>query len=250
MTLAFSDPLRLGPLRVHRTTRDLVAGVVLGALEQAGPPMALSFCNAHMAEIALRDREYAKALGLFTIVNDGIGVEIAARILEGRGFPQNLNGTDFTPYLLGRLVHPTRVFLLGAVPGVAEATGRLFAERFPQVVIAGAQHGYFDPAEEQAIVEQIAAARADLLLVALGNPMQELFIARNMNRLGVRVMLGVGALFDFTTGKVVRAPRWVQHLKLEWLFRLGQEPRRLLRRYTIETGSFLIAVFFLRASSG
>jgi beta-1,4-glucosyltransferase len=248
MTSIPEDSLRLGPIRVLRASLEETAGLAISALESPDSSLALAFCNSHTAEIALRDPEFATALARFVVVNDGIGLEIAGRLLEGRGFPENLNGTDFTPFLFGCLTRPTRVYLIGAAAGVAEEAARRFAARFPNLVVVGVRDGYFDPAQEPRIVEEIAAARPDILMVALGNPKQELFIARNFDRLNARVMLGVGALFDFTAGRVERAPGWVRKARLEWAFRLAQEPRRLMRRYTIEAGGFLLSVLRMRLS--
>lgn len=248
MPLDPADALHLGPLQILRGGRDDLLTRVVETLGPGGRPAAFCFCNAHTAEIALKRPDYAAALSRFLLVNDGIGLEIAAKILEGRGFPENLNGTDFTPWMLENLERPVSLYLLGAEPGIAAATARIFAERYSGVRIVGARDGYFPPEEEAAIVSAIEAARPDILLVALGNPGQELFIARHFEALGAKAMFGVGALFDFMAGKVVRAPIWVQRARLEWAFRLMQEPGRLVRRYTIETASFLIAVTRLRLS--
>lgn len=242
--------LRLGPLTVLRTTREALAALVQQALAGEAGPVALAFCNAHTAETAFENPEFATALDRFALVNDGIGLEIAGRILEGRGFPQNLNGTDFTPWLFAGLERPTRVYLLGGEPGIPEEAARRFAERFPNVQIVGARDGFFSPAQEETVVAGVAAAQPDILLVALGNPKQELFIARHFDALGAKAMLGVGALLDFTAGKVVRAPAWVRKLRCEWVWRLMQEPTRLARRYTIESAGFLLAVLKLRLSAG
>ena len=113
----------------------------------------------------------------------------------------------------------------------------------------GVRDGYFAHRDEEAVVAAIAAAEPDILLVAFGNPQQEMFIARHFDALRARTMFGVGALFDFTAGKVARAPNWVRRARLEWAFRLAQEPGRLVRRYTIETARFLLAVLRLRLSA-
>ena len=241
-----SDFAAIGGLNIERLTRRALTQRVLQALSPGASPLAVAFCNAHTAEIALRDRQYRAALDQFCVVNDGIGLEIAVRILERRGFPENLNGTDFVPALFGDLPEGSRIYLLGAAPGVAEEAGRRFVQRFPHLKLAGARHGYFRPEEEDDVVRGVAAARPDVLLVALGNPAQELFIARNFDALGAKTMFGVGALLDFAAERVARAPAWMRKAKLEWAFRLAQEPGRLLRRYTIETATFLIAVLRLR----
>ena len=241
-----ADFAAIGALNVERMTRRDLTLRVLGALAPAADPLAVAFCNAHTAEIALRDKTYREALGRFCVVNDGIGLEIAVRILERRGFPENLNGTDFIPTLFAVLPKGTRIYLLGAAPGVAAEAGRRFVERFPHLELVGAQHGYFRAEQEADVVQAVAAAKPDILLVALGNPAQELFIARHFDALGAKAMFGVGALLDFAAERVARAPVWMRKARLEWAFRLAQEPGRLLRRYTIETAAFLIAVLRLR----
>ncbi len=243
---AVSDFAAIGALNVERLTGRALSRRVMDALAPGARPLAVAFCNAHTAEIALRDRAYSEALERFCVVNDGIGLEIAVRILERRGFPENLNGTDFIPALLADLPKGSRLYLLGAAPGVAEEAGRRFAARFPHLELVGARHGYFRAEEEDDVVRAVAAARPDILLVALGNPAQEMFIARHLDALGAKAMFGVGALFDFAAERVARAPAWMRKARLEWAFRLAQEPGRLLRRYTIETAAFLIAVLRLR----
>ena len=110
------DFAAIGPLRVQRFTREALTRRVLASLRPGGEPIAVAFCNAHTAEIALRDHAFREALDRFVTVNDGVGLEIAARIIEDRGFPENLNGTDFVPALFGALRRPTRLYLPGAAP--------------------------------------------------------------------------------------------------------------------------------------
>ncbi len=236
----------MGPVTIARLTGAELVARALAAVDGAAAPLAVAFCNAHTAEIALKDATFARALERFLVVNDGIGVELGARLLEGRGFPENLNGTDFLPRLFGALARPTRVYLLGAKPGVAAQAAANFAGRFPHYAAAGARDGYFPKEAGGAVAAEVAAARPDIVLVALGNPGQELFIAEHFDALGARVVFGVGALFDFTAGRVRRAPHWVRALRAEWLYRLAQEPRRLARRYLIDTAVFLVAVLRLK----
>jgi exopolysaccharide biosynthesis WecB/TagA/CpsF family protein len=103
--------------------------------------------------------------------------------------------------------------------------------------------GYVDP---YTVAERVRAARPDVLLVALGNPLQECWIDANLAQLDARVAIGVGALFDYLAGRVVRAPRWVRALRGEWLFRLLVEPRRLWRRYVLGNPQFLWRVLRAR----
>ena len=105
----------------------------------------------------------------------------------------------------------------------------------------GYQHGYYGPADEETVCARIRATSPDLLLVALGNPLQEEWIARCAEKTGATVCIGVGAFFDFVAGQVPRAPLWIRQLKCEWIYRLLQEPRRLWRRYLIGNLVFLWA---------
>jgi exopolysaccharide biosynthesis WecB/TagA/CpsF family protein len=190
--------------------------------------------NAHTLNIAYRDPEYRRTLQQVSLVlRDGAGVELAG-VLKGRHFAYNFIGTDFVPRLLGDL--RVGVFLYGSAPGVAAGAARALQERNPALHILGVEHGY---ADAQEVVARVAAARPDVLLVALGNPLQERWIASNLPRLNARVAVGVGALFDNLAGRVPRAPLWLRRMRCEWIFRLCIQPGRLWRRYLIGNPLFL-----------
>jgi N-acetylglucosaminyldiphosphoundecaprenol N-acetyl-beta-D-mannosaminyltransferase len=129
------------------------------------------------------------------------------------------------------------VFLLGGEEGVPQAAAAILAERYPGLQIAGAYApplGPFSDAENRKMVEMIRAARPHMLFVAFGAPKQDLWIAHHQAEIGVPVAVGVGGVFNFITGRVPRAPVWMQKSGTEWLFRLVQEPRRLWRRYFVQ----------------
>jgi len=139
-----------------------------------------------------------------------------------------------------------RHFFYGGGPGVAERLGQKLTERFPALVIAGTwspPFGELTPAEEQAAIETINAARPDIVWVGLSTPRQERWMARHVGRLSAPVLVGVGAAFDFNAGLKPQAPRWMQRSGLEWLFRLGTEPRRLWRRYLRNNPRFIWHIF-------
>ncbi len=176
------------------------------------------------------------------LVNDGIGMDIGGMLIHRRRFPENLNGTDFVPYLLKeplrRGAPSLRVFLLGAGPGIAKrAAGALEAEG---IVVAGHRDGFSEMADTDAVIADVNQSAADVVLVAMGNPRQENWILQNRARLNCSTLIGVGALFDFMAGDKPRAPAIVQRLKLEWLYRLSLEPRRLMKRYTVDIVRFLV----------
>ncbi len=202
----------------------------------------LAFANSHVVNVSLRNPALADALRQFLVLPDGIGVDLGSHLLYGAPFVANLNGTDFVPRLIGSCRAPIKVGLVGARPGVAERAAQRLAGMAPQHQYRVFGHGFFGVYDEAALLDAIAADRPDLLLVAFGNPQQETWIADKLGRDHCSVAAGVGALFDFLAGEVVRAPVWVRRVRLEWLFRLGQEPARLWRRYLVGNPLFMMRI--------
>ena len=213
----------------------------------------VTFLNAHNANMACTDTVFARALDDFLILPDGIGVDLAAKVLYGAPFPDNLNGTDFVPAFLQASTRPLTVALLGATRVNAEAASKKLAAIAVQHRFVVIHDGFFSAAQEPEIVERIATLRPDVLLVAMGVPRQELWIARHIDARHCTLPIAVGALLDFLSGAVPRAPLWMRRLRLEWLFRLAVEPGRLWRRYVVGNPLFLLRVVrqkFSRASAG
>ncbi|BAV50592.1 UDP-N-acetyl-D-mannosaminuronic acid transferase [Mesorhizobium sp. 113-1-2] len=210
----------------------------------------VSFLNAHNANIAYSDPAFAEALDDFLILPDGIGVDLAAQLLYGAPFPDNLNGTDFVPAFLQASTRPLTVGLLGATRVNAEAASVKLAALAVQHNFVVIHDGYFSAEQEPEIIGRIAALRPDMLLVAMGVPRQELWIARHIDERHCTMPVAVGALLDFLSGSVPRAPLWMRRLRLEWLFRLAVEPGRLWRRYVVGNPVFLWRVFKQRWSHG
>lgn len=172
------------------------------------------------------------------LINDGVGLDIAAHLIHGKKFPENLNGSDFLPPLLQQLNHTARVFLLGAKPGIALGAAQTLARKHG-VQIVGTADGYAQAADTAALIAQVNASTANIILVAMGNPKQEQWILQQRQHLNVNVLIGVGAFLDFLAGDKPRAPKLIRRLRLEWLHRLCMEPSRLLRRYTVDIVIFL-----------
>lgn len=208
-----------------------------------------SFVNADCVNVACRNPEYLEALQQSDLVfADGIGVRMAG-IALGQPVCDNVNGTDLFPLLAAALENTgKRVYLLGGRPGVAAGVVRWLAKNFPGVEVAGARQGYFTPDEEANVIEDIRRSGADLVLVAFGAPRQELWIRRNLSRLGAKVVIGVGGLLDFFSGRIPRAPHWVRKLGMEWCYRLSQEPQRLWRRYLVGNTVFLVRLALVRVT--
>ena len=176
------------------------------------------------------------------LLNDGFAVDLAALLRFGAHFPENLNGTDFTPEFLSRLDQEAGVFLLGGRPSAVKAAAEVLG-RLSHVRIAGYADGYSIWDNEVSVVRRINHAQSDILLVAFGNPLQEKWILHNRANLNVPVILAVGGLFDFVSGCRPRAPQVLRTLRLEWAYRLALEPRRLVSRYTIGIARFFAAAF-------
>jgi N-acetylglucosaminyldiphosphoundecaprenol N-acetyl-beta-D-mannosaminyltransferase len=203
-------------------------------------PATLYFVNAHSLNRAWSRPDFRALLNRGDLVlNDGVGLQISSA-LEGRNFRHNFNGTDLFPRLFNELSaegQTIRVFLYGARPGRADSAARSIQARYPGIEVVGIQDGY--RADDEKVVAAINEARPDLLLVAKGTPLQEQWLDTYASSLEVGVAAGVGALFDFMSEAVPRAPLWMRVARLEWVFRLVQEPRRMFRRYVIGVPLFL-----------
>lgn len=198
------------------------------------------FVNAHCANVAARDAAYAACLReaefLFA---DGRGMRWAAA-REGVELADNVNGTDLFPLLCVRAADAgVPIGLLGARPGVAQRCGKAMMRRFPGLRVAWVHDGYWVEREEPAMLDSLNASGARLLFVALGVPRQELWTHASLERLEPSVVLAVGALFDFYSGDVPRAPLWMRQRGLEWCYRLYKEPRRLFVRYVVGNPLFI-----------
>lgn len=200
----------------------------------------MCFVNTHCVNVAASDAVYMSVLRRAArVFADGIGVKLAARA-QGVEVVGNVNGTDLFPLLCTALRGTSvRVYLLGARPGVVDDVVAWLRRTYAHVQVVGTHHGYFSAHANDAVVEDIRASGADLLLVAMGVPRQELWIDENLRRCGARVALGVGALFDFYSSAVPRAPRWMRTHGLEWVYRLYQEPTRMWRRYVVGNPQFM-----------
>lgn len=137
-------------------------------------------------------------------------------------------------------------FFYGGAPGVADELSQRLQKRFPGLKVAGTYSPPFrslTPEEDRALVERVFELKPDIFWVGLSTPKQEKFMAQYWRKLDATLFFGVGAAFDFHTGRVKQAPRWVQRAGLEWLFRLACEPRRLWKRYLKNNPLFVLRVF-------
>lgn len=186
--------------------------------------------NPEFVMAAQRDEDFRRAINeAALVVADGIGVVWATRYLKVPA-PERITGVD-TLIELARCCAEAgyRLYLLGAAPGVAEEAATRLQELAPGLQVAGTYAGSPALAEEEEIIERVRAARADILCVAYGAPAQDLWIHRNLARLPAALAIGVGGAYDFISGRQQRAPRLMQQLGIEWLYRLYREPWRWRR---------------------
>ncbi|SEO15110.1 N-acetylglucosaminyldiphosphoundecaprenol N-acetyl-beta-D-mannosaminyltransferase [Nitrosospira multiformis] len=199
---------------------------------------------------ANQDKELKRIINNCALVNvDGMPVVWASRLL-GRPLKERIAGVDLFEALMSRsAIKGWRVFLLGAREDVVSDLKRIYERKYVGLAIVGYHNGYWKPEEEAAIVEQIKAARTDLLFVAISSPKKEYFLGRYQEEMRVPFAMGVGGTFDVAVGKVKRAPKWMQKGGLEWFYRFLQEPRRMFRRYFIDDMAFFGLLFkeFFRA---
>lgn len=251
----------MSPQPESRAVTRHILGVDVAALSQGEAAELIASCieerrftrvgflNAHVANLAQSDERFRRLLADFLVLPDGVGVDIASRALFGEKFPANLNGTDFVPYLLRSIARPIKVGLVGASRENAEAAADRLARLAPHHVYEVVSDGFFTPEIEPDVLERLRRYRPDILLVAMGVPRQEYWIAR-LDGSHASVAIAVGALFDFLSGSIPRAPVWMRTARLEWLFRLIIEPSRLWRRYVVGNPLFILRLLRQMATGG
>jgi alpha-1,3-mannosyltransferase len=230
----------IGRVRIDVLTWDAAIEQIIADI-QSRTPTFVTFCNAHTINLAEKNDEFAAVLASAGVFNDGVGVDLASRLLYGEPFPANLVGTDFVPGLLSASPSSLRLFLVGSAAGVAEKAGEALAKLGPGHKLVGAHHGFFPADAEDEVRAKIAGADPNLILVGMGQPRQELWTSRNFESFPA-VTMCVGALFEFAAGTVPRAPRWMRTARTEWVHRLMCEPRRLWRRYLVGNVAFVARV--------
>lgn len=201
--------------------------------------------NPEIIMKSLENPELADAMAKADVlIPDGTGVVWA---LKRRGYSavERVTGIDLMFTLLSRFTsYRARVYLLGSRTEVNAKAGNEIERRFPGIQVVGGHHGYFNQEALPGLIDHINKSGADFLFVAMGNPWQEFFLVNNRDALEVAAAMTVGGSLDVLAGEAKRAPAWVQKLKLEWLFRLLSNPRRLKRGTQIPR--FILRVLFMQ----
>jgi len=234
-----SDSVTIQGISIDNLTMRETVESIVRALDGSHPHQII-FVNVDCINISYRNPKYKEVLSrAWLVLPDGIGLKIAGKLLR-QDIKQNVNGTDLFPRLMNALEGTEHgVFLFGARPGVAEDVRAWVEQHCPGTLVSGVQHGYFLEREAAEVIQRIKDSGSKLLLVALGAPQQDLWIAEHLKETGARVAIGVGGLFDFYSGRIPRAPMWMREIGLEWLYRFTQEPGRMWKRYFVGNLVFL-----------
>ena len=206
----------------------------------------ISFCTVNDVMEGLRDKSVQQMINRGWTVPDGMPLVWLCRYY-GHKSTARIYGPDImAEFCMYGSTRGYRHFFYGGGPGVAQSLARRFERQFPGIIVAGA----YTPKkldrgemEESRVIKEINASRPDVIWVGLGGPKQNVWMAKHRHLLNAPVLAGVGAAFDFHSGRLAQAPGWMQENGLEWLFRLLKEPRRLAFRYLVYNPLFIMLIF-------
>jgi N-acetylglucosaminyldiphosphoundecaprenol N-acetyl-beta-D-mannosaminyltransferase len=233
---------RIFELPIELGHPDELLARIIGWVGERGPTKRVMYVNAHVLNESREDPALRAALMDADLVYcDGYGVRLAAKALSTE-IPHRMTGADWIWDLAARCEErDASVYLLGGDPGVAAQAGQRLRRTHPGLRVVGTHHGYFQmgSGHDDRVIEDVNACCPDILLVGMGTPKQEIWAQRSVDRLDCSVLWSVGALFDFVSGRVPRAPASLSDNGLEWIFRLAIEPQRMWRRYLVGNPVFL-----------
>ena len=194
-----------------------------------GEQTAVFTPNPIMVHRATREKAFLDTLNRGDLnVADGIGLVLGARIMRLPPLPR-VAGIELGERVLCYAAEANlRVFLLGGKPQVAETAAKKLCQRFPGLTVCGTHHGYFPQVDNDKVCQLIKDSRADVVLVCLGSPRQEIWIDENRKNLDdIKLFMGLGGSLDVWSGNTARAPHFASRMGGEWLWRMAREPKRL-----------------------
>lgn len=216
-----------------------------------GVPTQHVVINASKINLMNKDEELAKIVNSCPLINaDGSSIVWAAKKL-GVPLSQRVTGCDlFQELIKVAAKRAYKVYLFGAQEEVLQEVKRIFHAEYPSLQIVGSRNGYFNEEDEPQMVHDMASSGADMMFVAFSSPKKEYWIHKYLDKLNIPFVMGVGGSFDIVAGKTTRAPRWLQKIGMEWLYRFIQEPRRMWRRYIIGNAEFIAYTYKCKFTKG
>ena len=239
--LRFEKKTILGVPIASLTIQEIPKIILLWMKEDG--KLTFFYVNAHCLVLASQNPEYKNILKQATLVySGGIGPILASKIL-GKPLKERTPTPDFINSIFEHLQNEnSSVYLIGSTSDSIKKAVTIIRKKFPKLKIDGYHSGFFSPSEETIVIKQINKLKPSVILVGMGSPSQEYWISKNKEHLNAKVFWAVGAMFDVISGKLPRAPKWIQSLRMEWLYRLFQEPKRLWKRYTFGILQFILMV--------
>jgi len=229
-------------IKINPVKRSDLVAVIKSNLEKGIQTTQFGVNSATINEL-IENEEYRHAINDADLLNiDGMSVVWGLRYL-GYKVPERVATPDLADDLIEIAEKQNfSIFLLGANESILALCVKNLKKSFPGILIAGSHDGYYKQENELQIIDLINKARPDILLIGMPSPKKELFCQKYKTQLNVKYILGVGGYFDIISGRIKRAPKWMQNIGLEWTYRLIQEPERMWRRYLIGTNKFFHAV--------
>jgi len=230
----FVGGLPIEALSLEETADAFVDYCLSPERERAARPLYSTSVNGQVISLCARDPQVSELIGAADSINaDGQPMVTLSRYLARAPLPERVATTDLFPEVAKRAARAGLTFyILGASERVNRAATQEIARLYPDLHIVGRRNGYFARETEAEVCSKIAELKPDILWVSLGCPLEQEFVARNLDRLaGVGIVKTAGGLLDFLSNEKARAPSWMQRLGVEWLFRTWLEPRRLGWRY-------------------
>ncbi len=246
-----SFQININGINVSFASYAEILSVIDRSISVKSPTSIIGYVNANTIVLSHHDHVFKQALNNHSIsYADGIGMHLAAKILnhDTLGFIQNHNASDFNHELFRYADQKKlRVYFVGTSQFSLARLREKLAKAYPNIKTVGFCDGYEEVLKDT-VIESINSSGADILIVGMGNPKQELWLYKNKELLKVPVCITVGAYLDFVSGVILRAPVFVRSLRLEWLFRLIQEPQRLWKRYILGIPKFMAIIIKQRLS--
>jgi N-acetylglucosaminyldiphosphoundecaprenol N-acetyl-beta-D-mannosaminyltransferase len=240
-----AGPSRLFELPIETDPPAELLRRIIGWAE-AGERKRIAYVNAHVINQSFEMPDVRRSLlGSDLVYCDGYGVRLAAKAI-GLPVPHRMTGADWIWGVAALCEASGRsLYLLGSEPGASAEAAATLKRWYPSLQVAGTHHGYFElgSAHGERVLEHIADHKPDILLVGMGTPQQELWVQRHFEDVDATVVWTVGALFEYVSGRIRRAPYFMADNGLEWIFRLAVEPRRMWRRYLLGNPVFLHRVW-------